>query len=97
MLFTKYYKGDHMKEGERWAGCVACVGEMRNVYILFGQPEGKRSLGRSRRRWEDNIRTDFRKIGWECVYWMRTAQDRDQWRVLVKTVMNLRVGNLLTG
>jgi hypothetical protein len=52
---------------------------MRNAYnILVGKPEGKRSLGRTRRRWEDNIRMDRRDIGWEDVDWMRSSQDRDQ-------------------
>jgi hypothetical protein len=53
--------------------------------------EARRSLGRPRRRWEDNIRLNFREIGWEGVDWIHLAQDRDQWRDLVNTVMNLRV------
>jgi len=65
---------------------------MRNAYkILVGKPEGKRPLGRPRRRWEDNIRMDLREIGWEVVYWIHLAQDRDQGRVVVNTVMNLGV------
>jgi hypothetical protein len=56
-----------------------------------GKPEGKRPLGRPRRRWEDNIRMYLREIGWGDVDWIDLAQDRDQWRALVKTVMNLRV------
>jgi hypothetical protein len=56
-----------------------------------GKPEGKRLLGRPRRRWEDNIRMDLREIGWCGMYWIDLAQDRDQWRALVNTVMNLRV------
>jgi hypothetical protein len=64
---------------------------MRNAYnILVGKPERKRPLGRSRCRWED-IRMDLRRIRWEGVDWIRLTQDRDPWRVLVKTVMNLRV------
>jgi hypothetical protein len=51
----------------------------------------KRQIGRRRPRWEDNIRVDIREIGWEGVDWIRQAQDRDQWQVLVDTVMNLRV------
>jgi len=51
----------------------------------------KKPLGRSRRRWEDNIRIDLREIGWEVVDWMNMAEDRDQWRTVVNTVMNLRV------
>jgi hypothetical protein len=56
-----------------------------------GKPEGKRPLGRHRRRWEDNIRLDLRKIGSGGMEWIDLAQDRDQWRALVNTVMNLRV------
>jgi hypothetical protein len=62
---------------------------MRNAYIvLVGKPEGKRLLGRPRRRWEDNIKIDTTKVGREGVYWIRLAQDRDQWRTFVDTVMN---------
>jgi hypothetical protein len=55
------------------------------------KPEGKRPLGRIRRRWEDNIRMDLREIGWSSTDWIDLAQDRDQWRALVNTVMNIRV------
>ena len=58
--------------------------------ILVGKPEGKRPLGRPRRRWEDNIKMDLREVG-GVEDWMELAQDRDRWRALVKTVMNLRV------
>jgi hypothetical protein len=76
----------------RWAGHVARMGEKRNAYrILSGNPEGKRPLGRPRRRWVDNIKMDLREIGWDGVDWIDLAQDRDQWRALVKAVMNLRV------
>jgi hypothetical protein len=68
------------------------MGEKRNAYrILVGNPEGKRPIGRPRRRWEDNIRMDLREIRWGGMDWINLAQDRDQWRALVKTVMNLRV------
>jgi hypothetical protein len=68
------------------------MGERRNAYrILVGKSEGKRQLGRPRRRWEDNIRTDLREIGWGGMDWLDLAPDRDQWRALVNTVMNLRV------
>jgi hypothetical protein len=68
------------------------MGEKRNAYrILVGQPEGKRPLGRPRRRWVDNIKLDLREIGWDVVDWMDMAQDRDQWRALVNTVLNIRV------
>jgi hypothetical protein len=73
-------------------GHVARMGEKRNAYrILVGQPEGKRPLGRPRRRWEDNVRMDLREIGWGGMDWIDLAQDRDQWRALVNTVMNNRV------
>jgi hypothetical protein len=64
----------------------------RNVYkVLMGKPEGKRPLGRPRRRWEDGIRMDLREIGLRSVDWIQLAQDRDRWWALVNTVMNLRV------
>jgi hypothetical protein len=76
----------------RWAWHVAGIGETRNIYtILMEKPEGKRPLGRPRRRWVDNIKIDLREIGWDGVDWVDPAQDRDQWRALVNTVMNLRV------
>jgi hypothetical protein len=67
-------------------------GENKNSYgILVGKPEEKRPLGRPRRTWEDNIRMDLREIGWSGTDWIDMAQDRDQWRALVNTVMNCRV------
>jgi hypothetical protein len=67
------------------------MGEKRNAYrILVGKPEEKRPLGRPRRRCEDNIRMDLREIGWGGTDWIDLAQDRDQWRALVNTVLNLR-------
>jgi hypothetical protein len=76
----------------RWEGHVARMGEERNVYRVFmGKPERKRPLGRPRRRWEDRIRTYLREIGWGSVDWIQLAQDRDRWRALANTVMNLRV------
>jgi hypothetical protein len=76
----------------RWAGHVARMGERRNAYrILVGKPERRRPLGRPRCRWVDNIKMDLRDIGWDDVDWVDLAQDRDQWRALVNTVMNLRV------
>jgi hypothetical protein len=69
----------------RWAGHVARTGAKRNAYrILVGKPEGKRPLGRPRRMWEDNIKMDLREIGWGGMEWIDLAQDRDQWRALVK-------------
>jgi hypothetical protein len=68
------------------------MGEKRNAYrILVENLEGKRPLGRPRRRWADNIKIDLREIGWDGVDWIDLAQDRDQWRALVRAVMNLRV------
>jgi hypothetical protein len=59
--------------------------------VLVGKPEGKRPLGRPRRRWEDNIKIDFQEVGRGRGDWMELAQDRDRWRALVSTVKNLRV------
>jgi hypothetical protein len=75
-----------------WAGHVARMGEGRGVYRVFvGRPEGKRPLGRPRRRWEDNIKMDLRDIGIDGANWIRLAPDRFQWRICVNTVMKLRV------
>jgi hypothetical protein len=69
----------------RCTGYLARMGETRNAYrVLIGKPEGKRLLGRPRRRWVDNITMDLREIGWDCMDWIELAQNRD-------TVMNLRV------
>jgi hypothetical protein len=68
------------------------MGEERKVYrVLLGKPEGNRPLGRPRSRCENGIRMDLREIGWGSVQWMQLAQDRDRWRAIVDTVMNLRV------
>jgi hypothetical protein len=76
----------------RWAGHAARMGEKRGAYrILVGRPEGRRPLGRPRRRWEDNIKIDLREVGWVGMNWIELAQDRDRWRALVNAVMNLRV------
>jgi hypothetical protein len=76
----------------RWAKYVAHMGEERKVYkVLVGKPEGKRPLGRPRRRWEDGNRMDLREIGLGAVDWIRLAQDRDRCRAVVSAVMNLRV------
>ena len=85
----------------RWAGNVARMGEERGVYrVLVGKPEGKRPMGRPRRRWVDNIRMDLQEVGCGYVDWIGLAQDRDSWRTFVSAVMNLRVpwnaGNFLT-
>jgi hypothetical protein len=66
--------------------------DRRNAYrILLGNPEGKRPLGRTRRRWVDGVKMHLREIGWDGMDWIDLAQDRDQWRVLVNMVMNLQV------
>ena len=76
----------------RWAGHVARMGEGRGVHrVLVGKPEGKRPLGRPRRRKEDNIKMDLREVGGSFGDWMKLAQDRDRWRALVGKVRNLRV------
>jgi hypothetical protein len=76
----------------RWAGQAARMGERRNAYrILVGKPEGKRPLGRPRRRSVDNFETDLREIKRDGMDWIDLAQDRDQWRAVVYTLMNLRV------
>jgi hypothetical protein len=73
-------------------GSYSTHGEMRNAYkILVSKPKGNRTLRRTRRKLEDNIRTNLRDIRWEVVDWMHLVQDRDQWRTFVNTVMNLRI------
>jgi hypothetical protein len=76
----------------RSAGHVARMGEKRNAYrLLVGMPEGRRPLGRPRRRWVDNIRMALAEVGWGDVDWIGLAQDRNRWRALVNSVMNVRV------
>jgi len=66
--------------------------DRKGVYrVLVGEPEGKRPLGRPRRRWEDNIKMDLQEVGWGGMDWIELAQDRDRWRALVNAVMNLRI------
>jgi hypothetical protein len=68
------------------------MGKKRNAYrIMVGKPEGTRPLGRPRRKWVDNIKMGFREICWDAMDWIDLAQDRDQWRALLNTAMNLRV------
>jgi len=75
-----------------WAGHVARMGERKGVYrVLVGKIEGKRPLGRPRRRWEDNIKIELQKVGCGRMDWIDLVRDRDRWRALVKAVMNLRV------
>jgi hypothetical protein len=68
------------------------VGKRRGAYrILVGRPEGRRPLGRPRRKWEDNIKMDLQEVVWEGMDWIDMAQDRDRWRAVVNAVMSLRV------
>jgi len=81
-----------IKSRFRWVGHVACMGEKRGVYrVLVGKPEGKRPLGRPRRRWKDNIKMDLQEVGCGGMNWIEVAQNRGRWRALVNAVMNLRV------
>jgi len=85
----------------RWAGHLVRMCEEKGVYRVFlGKLEGKRTLGRPRPRWVDNIRMDLQEVGCGYMDWIEVAQDRDRWRKLVSAVMNLRVswnaGNFLT-
>jgi hypothetical protein len=73
----------------RWAEHIALMGEKRNA--LVRKPEGRRPLGRPRRRWMDNIRMDLVEVGWGDVDWIGLAQDKDKSRALVNSVLNLRV------
>jgi hypothetical protein len=76
----------------RWTGHVVRMGQKKKACRIFvGKPEGKRPLGRARGRWVDNIKMDFREIGWDGMDWIDMAQERDPWRALVNTVMKLRV------
>jgi hypothetical protein len=76
----------------RWAGHVACMGEGRGaLMILVGRPEGRRPLGRPRRRWEDNIKMDPQEVVCGGMDWIDMAQDRDRWRAVVNAVTNNRV------
>jgi hypothetical protein len=91
VLFGKYNYNYQVNEDEVGGECNT-NGEKRNAYrLLVGKLEGKRPLGSPRRRWEDNIRIDLREIGWGGMDWIDLGQDRDQWRALVNTIMNLRV------
>ena len=74
-----------------WVGHVARMWKGRGVHrVLVGKPDGKRPLGRPRRRWEDNIKMDLQEVG-GCGDWIELTQDRERWRALVSTVMNFRV------
>jgi hypothetical protein len=76
----------------RWAGHVVLMGDKKNAYrLLAGKPEGKGPLGRPRSRWADNIRMDLGEVEWGDVDWIGLAQDRNRWRALMNSVLNLRV------
>jgi hypothetical protein len=95
-LYSLYYSPNVVRviksRRMRWAGHVARMGEGTDVYrVLVGRPEGKTPLGRPRRRWEDNIKLDFREIWIDEANWIQLAQDRVQWRAFVNTVTNIRV------
>jgi len=91
VLLTQYCASGKIKKNEMGGVCGTYV-EGRGVYrVLVGKPEGKRPLGRPRRRWEDNIKMDLHEVGCGDMDWIELAQDRDRWRALVNAVMNLRV------
>ena len=85
----------------RWTKHAARIREGRGMYrVLVGKPEGKRPLGRPRRRWEDDIKMDLQEVECKGMDWIMLPQDRDSWRALVNTLVNIRVplnlGNFLT-
>ena len=80
----------------RWAGHVARMGEGRGVHgVLVGKPEGKRPLGRPRRRWEDNIKMDLQEVGGGCEDWMELAQDRDRYSSILPNDGSHMIRNML--
>ena len=83
--------GGKIEKNEMGGACDAYGGGERVHRVLVGKPEGKRPLGRPRRRCEDNIKMDLQEVGGGCGDWMDLAQDRDRWRAFVSTVMNRRV------
>ena len=91
VLLTQYCAGDKIEKNEMGWACGA-NGRGEGVYrVLVGKPEGRRPLGRPRRRWVDNIRTDVQEVGCGYMDWIGLAQDRESWRTLVSAVMNLVV------
>jgi hypothetical protein len=91
VTFVLCAKGNQVEEDETGGPC-STNGEKRNAYrLLLRKPEGKRPLGRPRRRWVDNIRMNLGEVGWDDVDWIGLAKDRNRWRALVNSVLNLRV------
>ena len=92
ILISNFMKIRLVQAELRWARHVARMDEERGVYrLLVGKPEGRRPLGRPRRRWVGNIRMDLQEVGCGYMDWIGLAQDRDRWRTLLSAVMNLRV------
>ena len=83
--------GGKIEKNEMGGACGAYGGWRGVHWLLVGKPEGKRPLGRPRRRWEDNIKMNLQELGGSCGDWMELTQDRDSWRALVATVSKLRV------
>jgi hypothetical protein len=91
LYLDKVIKSDKIEKNEMGGACSA-YGERRGVYrVLVGKPEGKRPLGRPRRRWEDSIGMDLREVGFVGMEWAELAQDRYWWRALTNAAMNLRI------
>ena len=88
---TQYCAGDKIEKNEMGWACGAYVCGEGVFRVLLGKPEGRRPLGRPRRRWMDNIRMDLQGVGCGYMDWIGLAQDRERWRTLVSAVMNLRV------
>jgi len=93
VIGTEYCAAGNIEKNEMGrGGTCGAYGEGRGLHrVLVGKPEGKRPMGRPRRRWEDNIKMDIQEMGGGCRDWMELAQDRDSWRALVSTVKNFRV------
>jgi hypothetical protein len=90
LLFARY-NYNRVKEDEMGRACSTHVAQRNAYWISAGKPEGKTPLGRLRHTWEDNIKIDCRKIGWNGMAWIDLTHDRDLLRALVNTVMSLRV------
>jgi hypothetical protein len=91
VLFAQYNWNDQVKEQKMGRACSTNGAKRNSYWILMRKPEGKRPLERIRRVWADNTKMDLREIGWDGLDWIDLAENRDQWRALVNTVMNLWV------